>query len=757
MKRTVALLLILTVFVLWAKTEYSVILSEKPSITEKMAAAEINEFLGKTAKVAVVSNKAKAEGKQIIISPVDLKMGMEDWRIFAPSADEIILSGGHRGIVYAAWEFLERFAGIMFLDEFTTHIPGTKPVWKKGYSCKNGKSFMWRSVYTYYSGKPGRIPTACRQRQNFFLNEIMHPEKIAYGITPCYGSPRACHSEYDYTRRWPKDVPMTYFALTKKHGKRVRATSPYGPGTLCLSNMDMRKLFLKDLKGFIRQDRKKFAAQGHYPAIYAICYNDNYDPCICDNCSAMVKKLGNMTALSLDFINELARGIQKEFPEVKLYAAAYYYTQTPPPENFKIEKNIILGLAQMGTEFDGNRVKRDSARALTHPNNKGALEEHIQWGKRLPVFTWDYWVLFHGNGLLIENSAAIAENLKIYSKINVVCTFAECGVPLMTSFHPLRLYIGRRFMYDFSLDYKTEVIRFMQAFYGKAYAEMEALRRMIVEENASVEKMSLNCPVRLRSNLNTAFFEKAEKLFETAWKKAGNDKELQLKIRRERLQFDLCRLQLDRIPATLVPGRENVKKRAWEDYLAIEDRYFVAAHRRKSSLDDIRFFINRDMVKYTPHKDFPGRKVGVRYVGSAIKPNRYYDCILEKDAAAENGHAVALTIKEPQHITDTFMIGYYDKFRDKTQSRTFSTHLLKFDGKYNWYKLGKVKLSHQGFAFAQKSWRFQQSLDEFIGVFPKDEVELFFRVKFETVEPGSKKIKKIWFDQIALMLPEKSK
>ena len=65
MKRTVALLLILTVFVLLAKTEYSVILSEKPSITEKMAAAEINEFLGKTAKVAVVSNKAKAEGKQI--------------------------------------------------------------------------------------------------------------------------------------------------------------------------------------------------------------------------------------------------------------------------------------------------------------------------------------------------------------------------------------------------------------------------------------------------------------------------------------------------------------------------------------------------------------------------------------------------------------------------------------------------------------------------------------------------------------------
>ena len=146
MKKIFALLFILSCFVLWGKTEYTVVLSPKASITEKKAAGEIKEFLGKTAKVAVVSKGEKAEGKRIIISPVDKKMGIEDWRIFAPSADEIILSGGHRGIVYAALEFLERLAGVMFLDEFTTHIPGKKPVWNKGYSCKNGKGFVWRSV-----------------------------------------------------------------------------------------------------------------------------------------------------------------------------------------------------------------------------------------------------------------------------------------------------------------------------------------------------------------------------------------------------------------------------------------------------------------------------------------------------------------------------------------------------------------------------------------------------------------------------------
>ena len=755
MKNFFTLLFTLSCFLLWGKAEYTVVLSPKASVTEKKAAGEIKEFLGKTAKVTVVSEGEKTEGKRIIISPVDPRAGIEDWQIFAPSTREIILSGGHRGIVYAALEFLERLAGVMFLDEFTTYIPGKKPVWEKGYSCKNGKSFIWRSVYTYFSGQPTRIQIACRQRQNYFLNEIMHDEKIRYGLTPCHGSPRACHTEYDYTRRWPKDVPMEYFALTKKHGKRVRATSPEGPGTICLSNMDMRKLFLKDLKYFIRKDREKFAKLGAYPKIYVISYNDNYDPCICSNCMAMIKKLGNRTALSVDFINGLARGIKKEYPDVLLSFSAYYYTQTPPPENFKIEKNLILGISQMGTEFNGDRIRRDNARPLTHPNNRKALEEHIQWGKRLPVFTWDYWVLYHGNGLLIENSASIVENLKLYPTMNVVSTFAECGVPMLTSFHALRIYIGRRCMYDLSMNCKTETLRFMKAYYGKAYSEMEALRQMIVDENASVKKRSLSCPVRLRTDLNTAFFEKAENLFDTALKKAGNDRELCLKIRRERLQFDLCRLQLDRVPADLAPGRENVKKRAWEDYLALEARYLGASGRRKRTFKDIHFFINRDMVKYTPHKDFPGRKIAVRYVGSAIRPNAYYDCHLEKDPTSENGHAVTLTLKDKAQWSNTFVIGYCDLFRSKTQSRTFAAKSLKFDGKYHWYQLGKIKISHRGYAFGHKTWKFQLPLDEFNGVFPGDEVEVFFRVKFETISPKSQLITKVWFDQILLLMPEK--
>lgn len=757
MKKSLVLLLVLWGISLAAKPEYSIVLPVKPSLTEKKAAAELKEFLGKTAKVAIVPESQKAHGKQIIISPVDKKMGMEEWKIFAPDTQKIILTGGHRGIVYAALDFLEHFAGIMFLDEFTTYVPGKKPVWEKGFSRKNPKGFQWRSVYTYYSGKSTRIPIACRQRQNFFLNEILDPKKLEFGLTPCYGSPRSCHSEYNYTKRWPKNVPMEYFALTKKHGKRVRATSPEGPGTLCLSNMDMRKLFLEGLKHFIRQDRKKYAKLGHYPQIYVISYNDNYDPCICANCNAMAKKLGNRTALSLDFINGLARGVQKEYPDIKIHASAYYYTQTPPPKNFKIEKNLVLGLAQMGTEFSGDRTLRDSARPLTHPNNKKALTEHIEWGKRLPVFTWNYWVIYLGNGLLYENSAAIAENLKLYSKINVVSTFAECEIPLRTSFHPLRVYIGRRIMYDLSLDPQTETQRFMKAYFGKAYREMESLRQMIVKENDSVKNLPLSCAVRLRPNLNTAFFARAEELFNTALKKASGDRELQLKIRRERMQFDVCRLQLDRIPDSLAPGRENVKKRVWQDYLALEDRFFVSPKKRKESANEFKYLITRDCIKYTPHKELPGWKTGVRCVGSAIKPNHYYGCRLEKDPQAENGHAVALTLKDAKLYRDTLMIGYLDQIRNKCTRKTFSAKFLKFDGKYHWYKLGKVKISKRGYAFGHWTWQFQRPLSEFADIFAGKEPEIWFRVKLETVSPASKKIKKIWFDQIAVFLPENSK
>ena len=128
------------------KPVYTVILPDNPGLTEKKAADEIRIHLQKLADVVIVTGRNGAKGKRIVIRAVDPKMDVEEWSLKGADADEIILSGGKRGIVYAAFELLERLAGVLWLDEYTTYGPEKLPVWEKGYSLHGKPSFPFRSV-----------------------------------------------------------------------------------------------------------------------------------------------------------------------------------------------------------------------------------------------------------------------------------------------------------------------------------------------------------------------------------------------------------------------------------------------------------------------------------------------------------------------------------------------------------------------------------------------------------------------------------
>ena len=101
------------------------------------------------------------------------------------------------------------------------------------------------------------------------------------------------------------------------------------------------------------------------------------------------------------------------------------------------------------------------------------------------------------------------------------------------------------------------------------------------------------------------------------------------------------------------------------------------------------------------------------------------------------------------------MVGYYDQVSKKTFSRIYPAGEIPKDGKYHWYSLGKVKLSRQGYAFVHRTWRIQLQLDEFYDAFPDNEVEIMYRARFEYDSANSGKIRKVWLDQIALLMPEK--
>ena len=364
----------------------------------------------------------------------------------------------------------------------------------------------------------------------------------AHGLTPFYGRPRANHTFYYYTREW-KNAPDEYFALSPKTGKRDRATSPSGPGQICFTHPEVRKLFASQLEKFIQMDMAEYKDVPP-PEYYAISANDNNNPCVCKNCRAAEKKFGNYTGVVIDFVNYLARSVAKKYPHVKLKLSAYLFAQNPPKPGVKLEKNVIAGIAQMGTEWEDfssfKRTTRESLMPLNHKVNAKAYKEFKEWSSFGKLSNWDYWITWQERGYLTDNCEAIKENFKIYNSTLEVA-FGELEEPLETSFHALRMYLIHRLWNDAALDADKEIERFMRAYYGKAASEMKQIRGLILAENKSLNGR-LTVPMSQRKNLNASYFAKAEKLFDAALKKAGNDKDLNWKIRRERIHFDRGRL-----------------------------------------------------------------------------------------------------------------------------------------------------------------------------------------------------------------------
>lgn len=740
MKKIIALLLFLFSALIYAEN-ITIVLPAVPSAVEKTAASELELHLKKVADIKIASENDNVSGKIIYIgntkvAPKD-KFGAEEWKIQAIDNQKIIINGGKRGVIYGAFELLERLAGVMFLDEYSTFGPTQVPQWEANLKLQGKPTFAYRSTYSYFSGKQSRYIWNIRQRQNFFLNEKISDSMKAYGFSPVFGRPRANHVFYDYTKNW-KNVPEEYFSFNPRTKKRERAVNSSGPGQVCFSHPEVRKLFIAQLKEYIKQD---IAEYGELPRYYALSANDNWYPCACKMCLDNVKKMGNYTALSLDFTNAIADAIAKEYPDIRIKFSVYLFTQNLPPKGTRIAKNIIPGLAQMGPEWSntGTRVIRDTLRSINHPLNDAARKEILNWNKFGILSSWDYFITYRDTAFLTENSEIIAENYKFY-KDKFESVFAEVEEPLSVSFHPLRMYIGQRFMYNADLNAQQEIKRFMSAYYGDAADEMEAIRQLIKTENNSITGY-MTAPLISRKNLNSEYFAKAEKLFNSALAKVNGNSDITRRILRERIQFDRVRMMLG-------IGSKEIADRALNDFQNIAPFYFVK-HKSAEAVAKFKKEISGVLISTAPIAELEGREVIGHFRGNAFP--KQYRATPVVDPDSEMGTAISIKGNDPIKKGVTF--GFSDRTTKKSKSITIPYKSFRFDGKYHWYLLGDVTLSSDCFAYIHHSWEIQRELKDLFGAAPDNKVELAFKIKAVLDEKNPEIIKMLYVDGVAALKP----
>ena len=527
------------------KTEYVIAVGTNAIPAEQYAAKDLSNYLQKITGAAfpVVAEKDAAKAKAVIyVGATDfaVKNGIrqntlddEEWIIRNVGKNLIITGGRPRGTLYGVYEFLEQ-QGCAWFDELTESIPKKATLTIAPLSIRRKPAFKLRMIFT------GTADTMAAQ-----LARVRNKDTRIWKAELGFVEPGPGHTFYAYSKRFPKDHPE-YHAMNA-NGERIPATSASGPGQICLTNPEVRKLMVKLLDEDIRNHKKAKAsdiAKGAKPRpIYYITPNDNAFNCQCPPCKAFMLKEGTDSALYVDFVNSIADGIKAKHPDILIGFFAYE-NNLVPPKRIRPRDNTIVCFAQLNAEWKKKDEFPDLYRPMTHPVNSKAKVLLEQWTKIAKnVEIWDYWVQFVKNKYPFPNATldAVVSDIKWFQKNNVDRIFTECEPRCGLSFYALTCWVARKMMDNPDQDPKKLVDTFMKGYYGPAAGIMtEYLNYLQKSIAATPAKEGKICALLVseRSYLNLKFYKTVSAMLDAAEKSCAPGSLYLLNVQQERILVD---------------------------------------------------------------------------------------------------------------------------------------------------------------------------------------------------------------------------
>ena len=732
---------------------------EKATPTEKKAAAEAAEYIKRISTLQLKDTHSAAGSEKVITIQGDPKLDVEEYRIEIDGKKVSITGGLPQGVLFGAYSFIEDVLGCRFLSINYTHIPQKKVIdLPEKYSKKVKPFFFGRKISpgSYYGWDPNRPFQAKRQYNAFYIA----PE---YGWFPRFVEQRQCHTYHLYTSDFPKDKPE-YFSMDKK-GNRQYPLGANGPGNLCFTYMPGRDLVVKKMVEVIERDRE-FQRKNYpgmpYPVFIDVSGNDNGDACYCPNCMEAVKKYQNSYSdLVLEFTNDLARRIDKLYPGMIVQFFAYNFSQAPP-KVVKAEKNVMVQLAILGSEFyRPGHFRRDVYHDLDHPNNLDSMEAIRGWSKSgAMIRIWDYWKLYYPEVLFPATMvSALPRNIRVYAENNCRMYMAENQFGTLAlalpNFSELAHYLGSKLLIDPKQDEKAIIADFMKHYYGEGGKYMQQILDMLTAGQAA-EPGKPGLVGFNAKYLTREFLLKADRIFDEAEKAVGSNAVYLLHIGRERVAFDSTMLFLDR-RLKLNLDRKKVLFRLYKN--------------EKNAL----LYMNQQtlhpmITKWIDEKyscALAGLPVPAQFAGKTVWDFPWYE-IRNKawtsewmdDADAAGGKAMRFdgifiiqkTLPEGYHQQE-LVLGLTDTVAEKDLlCRKIDRKDMFTDEKYHWYHVGKSKVKELCTLYAHASKQMPLRIPQamYDPANPDAEYNIYVSVKLEgpSYAPGSKKADAIYIDRV---------
>jgi hypothetical protein len=421
---------------------------------EQYAAKELADFLGKITGAAFESaGRAKPNASCIFVGPAAAQWADEpvstdglgaEGIIIRTVGDDLVLAGGQpRGTLYAVYTFLEDQLGCRWWSSTESTIPNKPTITVDGLNVRYVPALEFRSPF-WFDAFDG--DWAARNK----ANGQQHRLDAKHGGKHVYEG--FVHTFY------PLIPPQKYFAEHPEWFSEINGKRTTDHAQLCLTNEEMRKELVKNLKERLRNN----------PAatIASVSQNDWHGNCQCKNCAAIEQEEGSPAGLMLRFVNAVAADIEQEFPNVAISTLAYQYTRKPPKIT-KPRDNVIVQLCSIECSF---------CKPLADERNKAFRDDIVGWApicKRL--YIWDYTTNFRHYLQPHPNLRVLGPNVKFFVDHNVKGVFEQGAYTTNgAEMAELRAWVLAKLLWDPTRDGEALVNEFIEGYYGLAASQIKA-------------------------------------------------------------------------------------------------------------------------------------------------------------------------------------------------------------------------------------------------------------------------------------------
>ena len=431
--------------------EYSIVVPEKGSPPQKYAAEELRDFVEKATgvKLPIVTDAKPIPAKAIVLGDADaterVPPGADGFRLKADGERLYVLGANGRGVLYGAYEFLERFAGCRWYASWRTVVPERDRIEvPSNLDETHTPAFAMREPYWYdvieHPEFAARLRVNSRSWKSFDEKYGGNPYRFGGGLGSCH----------TFSKLLPPDKHFgehpEYYSMV--NGKRLKTRTQ-----LCLTNPDVLRLVTSNVLERIRKDPgAKF---------YGVSQNDWYNFCECPSCKAVDDEEESHAGTLVRFVNAVAEAVEKEFPEVIIETLAYQYTRKAP-KKAKLRHNVVPCLCTIECDF-GLPLDRSSCK-----ENISFKKDIEDWSRQTDfLYVWDYTTEFSNYTMPWPNVHSLQGNIQFFRKNNVKALFEQGAYQgRHADFAELKAWLLAKWMWNPDLPMKELLDDFFVGYYG---------------------------------------------------------------------------------------------------------------------------------------------------------------------------------------------------------------------------------------------------------------------------------------------------